>query len=145
MAIRKEALGYLIQAFNQFRALNNSMHVPTALVFMQVAMRPGTKKPEIQKRLSLSTSEASVNGSEGGTAKKKKSNNSSKTTKPTSVETTAVEASTQKTRGRCQIGNNGRCIAAPLKTSEKDCIVSANNTKPYKPCVMRNYRSKKKS
>ena len=97
------------------------------------------------KELRKVPKEAPVNGGEGGTAKKKKSSNSSKTTKPTSVETTAVETSTQKTRGRCQIGNTGRCIAAPLKTSEKDCIVSANNTKPYKPCVMRNYRSKKKS
>jgi len=59
MAIRKEVLGYLIQAFNRFRALNNSMHVPTAVVFMQVAMRPGIRKPEIQKGLGLSTSACS--------------------------------------------------------------------------------------
>jgi GYF domain 2 len=106
-----------------------------------------TTKPTSAKTTAAETStqEASGNGGEGGTAKKKKSNNSSKTTKPSSVKTIAVETSTEKTRGRCRIGNNGRCTSAPLKTTEKDCVVSANNTMPYKPCVIRNYQSKKKS
>jgi DNA-binding MarR family transcriptional regulator len=52
-------LNKLMQALNQFCSLNHTMHVPTALVFMQVAMQPGIKKPNIQRSLGLSTSACS--------------------------------------------------------------------------------------
>jgi DNA-binding MarR family transcriptional regulator len=55
----REALESLIQALSQFRALNSSMPVPTALVFMQVAIWPGIEKPNIQRKLGLSTSACS--------------------------------------------------------------------------------------
>jgi DNA-binding MarR family transcriptional regulator len=52
-------LNKLIEALNQFCSLNHTMHVPTALVFLQVAMRPGINKPVIQRTLGLSTSACS--------------------------------------------------------------------------------------
>lgn len=58
MAVKKETLGYLIQVFDQFRQFDAAMHLPTALVFLRVAMKPGIKKTEIEKELSLSSSAA---------------------------------------------------------------------------------------
>jgi DNA-binding MarR family transcriptional regulator len=58
MAIKKESLGYLLQVFDQFRAFDPTMHLPTALVFLRVAMKPGIRKTEIEKELSLSSSAA---------------------------------------------------------------------------------------
>lgn len=58
MAVKKETLGYLIQVFDQFRAFDPTMHIPTALVFLRVAMKPGIKKADIEKELSLSASSA---------------------------------------------------------------------------------------
>ena len=52
-------LNKLIEALNQFCSLNHTMHVPTALVFMQVAIQPGIRKPTIQRRLGLSASACS--------------------------------------------------------------------------------------
>jgi DNA-binding MarR family transcriptional regulator len=58
-AVSGEILNKLMLALNQFCELNHTMHVPTAMVFMQVAMQPGIGKPSIQRRLRLSTSACS--------------------------------------------------------------------------------------
>jgi DNA-binding MarR family transcriptional regulator len=59
VAIQIEGLEQVIQALKELRALCNSMHLPTILVFMQVAMQPGIQKPYIQRKLGLSTSACS--------------------------------------------------------------------------------------
>jgi len=52
-------LSYLSQALELFTAFDNAMHLPTALVFVTVAVEPGIKKSELEKRLGLSTSASS--------------------------------------------------------------------------------------
>jgi DNA-binding MarR family transcriptional regulator len=56
--LKNKPLQALVQPFEQLRSQDSAMEVPTALVFIHVALQPGIKKTEIERQLNLTRSAA---------------------------------------------------------------------------------------
>lgn len=52
-------LAYMAKGLELFLQYDPTMHIPTALVFLTVAIKPGIRKAEIERMLNLSTSAGS--------------------------------------------------------------------------------------